>query len=292
VDGETADLLGFQDDAARRIAGNLHQPLMNHATARARALPLDQAQAYDHYLRSYFHIEKPTEAGLAEAHDACQRALEADPSFALVYEQLAWTHIHSALNAWVDHPAAALKAAAAEAARGIRYDANEPYLRSALGLALSLGGQTAEGLRECERAVRLSPADVEHAAFHAAALFYDGQPDAAFKRFDEAETLSPGYPPTTLFRGDALLASGQPGPAAGCFGEVALALPAYSWAWANLAVCCHETGDTARAAQAIETIRRQSPKMTVAYMDALMSHRPAVQVERVTGALRALGLAP
>jgi adenylate cyclase len=45
VDGETGDLLGFQDDAARRIAGNLHLPLMNHATARARALPLDRAQA-------------------------------------------------------------------------------------------------------------------------------------------------------------------------------------------------------------------------------------------------------
>jgi tetratricopeptide (TPR) repeat protein len=229
---------------------------------------------------------------MAAAFEASHRALEADPAFALVYEHLAWINIHSALNAWTDDPAAALKAAAREAAHGIQHDSNEPYLRSALGMALTLGGQAEEGLRECERAVRLAPADVEHATFHATAMAYAGQLDAALARFEEAETLSPGYPPTSLFRGEALLAAGRPGPAAHDFGETVLALPEYSWAWANLAVCCHETQDAARARQAIETVQRQSRRMTLSYMGALMSHRPKDLADRVVGALRELGLAP
>lgn len=290
VDADAGDLLGFQDEAARRISGNLHQPMMNHAIARARALPLEKAQPYDHYLRSFHHIERPTSAGMAAAFEACQRAREADPAFALVYEHLAWINIHSALNAWADDPEAALQAAAREAARGIQYDSKEPYLRSALGLSLALAGQAEQGLRETELAVRLAPADGEQVVFHAAALSLAGRTDAALKTFDEAEILSPGYPPITLFRGDALLADGHADQAAGCFGEAVLALPEYSWAWANLAVCCHETNDTRRAVQAIATIRRQSPKMTVSYMEALMSCRAPDFVERVVAALRHHGL--
>ena len=271
VDGDASDLLDFQDDAARRIAGNLFQPLVNHAVARARDLPVAQATACDHYLRSLQHIERPTAAGLAIAFDESQLALEKDPTFALVYEHLAWVHLHRAHNAWADDPIAALEAAADEATEGIRHDDKEAYLRSARAMALIQLGRRDEALRDAELAVRLSPADGEHVVFHAAAMGLSGAFEAALERFAESDRLIPGYPPAALFRGHALLATSNPTQAARSLGDAVLALPDYGWGWAHLAVALQLSGDATRAEHAVAMVRKVSPAMTLGYLERLMT---------------------
>ena len=289
-DGDADDLFDFQDDAARRIAGNLFQPLVNHAIARARDLPDAQATACDHYLRSLQHIERPTAAGLAIAFDESRLALEKDPTFALVYEHLAWVHLHRAHNAWADDPVAALEAAAGEATEGIRHDDKEAYLRSARAMALIQLGRQDEALRDAELAVRLSPADGEHVVFHAAAMGFAGAFEEALARFAESDRLIPGYPPAALFRGYTLLAAGDPEQAARQLNDFVLSIPDYGWGWANLAVCRHATGDLPRARQALDALRRVSPRMSLSYLSDLMAHSPPGLSSRMLEALADLGL--
>jgi DNA-binding SARP family transcriptional activator len=153
-DVELRDSLDLQDELARQIAGNLYQPLMTHATRRARQEPAEGSDEHRLYLQAYHHIERPTAEGMREAKSLLEKVLEIDPGYALAYESLAWVNFHSSFNGWTKDPWQGLQAARRDAARGLSLDDRNSYLRSSLetpnltlGLALALASQaTGKGL--------------------------------------------------------------------------------------------------------------------------------------------------
>jgi adenylate cyclase len=289
-DGDMEDELELQDERIERIAGNFFQPLMKHAIGRARNKPASGAQIYDHYLRSYHHIEHPTAAGMDEAHQACLKVLEADPGFALVYEHLGWIGIHRALNGWVEDPVATLRDAQRDTLRGIALDAKDGYLRSALGLIQVLLGQTEQGLRDSREASRLNPNDAEFTTFLGAGLAIAGRVDEALQVFDQAERLSPGYPPIRLFKAEALYSAGRTDEARQCCEELLAILPEYNWSLAGLAACQVELGDLPAARASVARLRQQSRTMTLAYLGRLLEPRDPLVVERLLASLQRAGL--
>jgi len=289
-DGDAGDLFEFEDEAAHRLSGQIHQPLMKHATNHARALPVGERKAIDHYLCAFQDIEHPSHRSVQDAYQSCQRALELDASFTLVYESLAWVHIHSSLNAWAGDPLDTLETAREAAAAGIRHDDKEAYLRSAYGFIQVLLGDIASGLREARLAVEINPNDGEHHAFLAAAMTLAGQHEEALATFDKADRLTPDYIPSVLFRGYALSALGRHGEAAECFEQVHVAIPEFVWCLAHLAVCRQRLGEHDKARRAVATIVAQNPAMSVSYMDRLMTHREAALREAFLADLREAGL--
>jgi TolB-like protein/Tfp pilus assembly protein PilF len=288
-DGDLGNIFDMQDTIARRIASNLYEPLMDKAVLEARRKPPTSADAYDLYLQAYRYMDKPTVKGMEEARRFARKVLAIDPGFALVYEILAWSHIHDAWNGWVEEPEAALQSAREEAARGVALDDKEAGARSALGFAEVFLGETERGLKESRASVALNPNVAPHVMLLGGALALAGRVDEALAALEEAEGLSPGYHPIRLFQGDAHFAAGRAEEAVGCYEEFLRVLPHFGWALLHLAACHVEQGHFEAAREVLVRLRAESPNMTPAYLRRLLRARDPAFVERLLGLLQTAG---
>lgn len=289
-DGSAEDLFAFQDEVTRKACGNLFQPLMKHAAARARIDSRSGAKTYDLYLHCWHLIERPTAAGIEEARVVCETVIETDPGFALIYEILAWVNIHAALNGWTDDPAVALREARDDALRGIAMDETEGYVRSGLGMAEGLLGNMEVSLRESQAAIDANPYDAEYLTFKGATLAFAGRLEEALAALDQADKLSPGYPPIGLFRGTAYVIAGMPDKARPLLEQTLMVLPEFNWIRACLVVCWVELRRLDLARQEVSTLVDRAPRLTQSYLRQLLISAPSVATERLIEALRAAGL--
>ncbi len=289
-DGDPEDLLDFQDEVTPKICGLLYYPLFSHAGKQAHRRAGDASGIHDLQLKAFHLIEHPTEAGVKEAHAVCLQVLDLDPGFALIHEQLAWVHIHSAFNAWVPEPQVALREARRVALRGVALDQREAYLRQALGLVDCLLGRVESGLEEARLAIRLNPYDVEFQTFLGASLTFIGRHDEAMEAFRQAEQLSADYPPTHLFKGTAYLFAGQPDQAAPLLQRLLNVLPEYNWGLVCLAACQALLGEREDAEDSLAILHRQGRGMGAGYIRALLSRCQPAYAEKLLSALSGFDL--
>jgi serine/threonine-protein kinase len=84
-----ADLLAMQDDIASEILNTLRPRLSGEAIERATRRYTDNAEAYRLYLQGRYHWNQGTIDGYQRAIEYFQRAIAADPNYALAYAGLA-----------------------------------------------------------------------------------------------------------------------------------------------------------------------------------------------------------
>jgi len=289
-DGDLSDIFEVQDALTRQICGNLYLPLMEHRWFKARNKPVTSADAYDLYMRALYHIERPTRAGLIEARRDCHRLIEIDPDFALIYEILMWVHLHEAWNGWVEDPEPALHAAREAAERGVARTDTNAYLRGALGFVEVFLGEFARGLADSRTAAALTPGDPAYSAILGGALAFAGRAEEAFDVLAATERLCPGYHVTRVFQGDLRFAVGRPEEAVPFYEEFLTVLPDFSYARLYLAACQVELGRTEAARRAVDQVRRDSPSLSLGYVEKLLRGRDPAVVDRLVAALAAAGL--
>jgi adenylate cyclase len=289
-DGDLGDIFEIQDAITRLISSNLYQPLMDYGSLKARQQPATSADAYDLYLRAMYYIDHPTREGIKEARQACQRALEIDPNFALVYELLMWTHLHDAWNGWAEDPEPKLRMARQEAAHGVTLEPKNAYLRGSLGFIEVFLGNEDSGLKELQAAVNLLPSDPIYHVLYGGALSFTGHTEEALRVLEEAERLGPGYHVTRLFEGDAHFVAGRTKEAVSCYEQLLMVLPHFSWALLYLTACHVELGQLEAAQQDVAKILAESPSMTQGYVKKLLHARELELVDRILRSLRAAGL--
>ena len=110
-DAEAGDGFEFRDAIVTGIAGNLYRPLLDHAVRLSLHQASGGESVFKLYARLFHDINYPDRSTQARVRELCQRIIDADPGFALVYEGLAWTHLHDAFCAWTDDPDEALRLA-------------------------------------------------------------------------------------------------------------------------------------------------------------------------------------
>ncbi|MEM7171781.1 MAG: adenylate/guanylate cyclase domain-containing protein [Pseudomonadota bacterium] len=288
--GSTEDLFTLQDDVTHKISGNLFHPLMKHAAQRARIKSQIGAKTYDRYLHCWHLIERPTAAGIEEARVDCEKIIDSDPDFVLVYELLAWVNIHGALNGWVEDPQVALSEAREAALRGISLDEKEAYLRSGLGMAEGLRGNIDASLRESQAAIDANPYDAEYPTFMGASLAFAGRLDEALAAFEKADRLSPGYPPIALFQGTAYLLAEQPGGAKAHLEQSLMTLPEYNWIRVCLAAALVALGQPDAARREVARLIDEAPRLTQGYLRTLLTPVNSQACDSLIVALQEAGL--
>jgi serine/threonine-protein kinase len=88
-DRKVEDALEIQADIANAIAGALELELLDPLASRASTPGrTTDPVAYDFYLRGLYFSHAPNEEGIQKSIDYYQRAIEADPDFALAYAGL------------------------------------------------------------------------------------------------------------------------------------------------------------------------------------------------------------
>src|SRR5690348_8265515 len=135
-DRDLADVFAVQSDVAEKVADALRAQLLPGESARIASVPTQNQQAYDLFLKGRYLFNQlqtssardPVAVG-REATDAYDRAVAADPQFALAYAQL--SYLQSYLHWYgVDRHTAVVDSArdAAERALALQPDLPEAHL--------------------------------------------------------------------------------------------------------------------------------------------------------------------
>jgi serine/threonine protein kinase/tetratricopeptide (TPR) repeat protein len=162
-DREMRDVLDIQDEISRAIVDTLRLQLAKDTTLVRR--DMHSPEAYSLYLRGRYYHEKHTPEGYDKARQCYERALAADPEYALAFLGLADNYLQNAFYGF-QYPKDALAGAKEAATRALEMDDSLPEGHALLGTML--------GIADCDwRAAGL--------AFHRALELNPNSPNVIFR---------------------------------------------------------------------------------------------------------------
>ena len=239
-DRQLEDIFALQDEISRSIVDALKLRLGGESAPVVA--PTKSLDAYTTYLKGRFHFNKFTEVGLRKAFDLFQSALLQDPGFARAHAGIAdvWCDL---ADDWVAPEDAYPRAkAAAERAlqrdpeladamisigkvlcwhqwafaegvrqveRAVKLSPNNSEAHWVLGTGLPLVGRLRDGISAVRKALELDPLRVEYFGWATRLLLYAGDYDAAIKQGAETFEIDDKYGRGFVFVGSAYLAKGD-----------------------------------------------------------------------------------
>jgi TolB-like protein/DNA-binding winged helix-turn-helix (wHTH) protein/Tfp pilus assembly protein PilF len=204
-DRELSGLLAVQQEIAQEIADEIQLTLgdkrsgsrnggsatASSAANRPTMTPPASYEAYDFYLKGRFFWNKRTAAGLHQAADYFQEAIDKDPNYAAAYAGLADTY--ALLSTWNYVPSKDFMPKARDAAlKALQIDDTQPEAHASLALIAEqydYDWQTAE--KEFRRAIQLDPDYATGHQWYAECLAFLGRFDEAFAESERARQLDP-----------------------------------------------------------------------------------------------------
>jgi serine/threonine-protein kinase len=203
-----ADLFAVQEEIARAIAGRLEVEL---APAETLVRPATASlEAYGLYLRGRMHWNRRTPDGLRQAVDYFERAVTADPGYALAYSGLADAYSLMPAYAPEADPAAAIDKARTAALRALELAPDLAEAHASYGSVASLTGDLAAAETAFRRAIELDPryATAHHWYGHLLVRLLD-RPREAVAELELARRLDPASSPILAMLAGAYYRAGS-----------------------------------------------------------------------------------
>ena len=190
-DRELQDVLTLQSDVTDGIARHV-EVAVNGTPARLSGPPRTVApDVYEAYLKGNFALHKNSRAGLEEARQHFQAALDADPKFAPAYAGLAATYSALGLVFYGEPPANTRPKVLAAARKALELDPELSEARAELGDALQKDWHWAEAEAQYRQAIELSPNNAAAHAGLAQWLLCQGRTEEALASARRAQELDP-----------------------------------------------------------------------------------------------------
>lgn len=230
-DGKLEDIFDLQDRITTEVIGAIEPTILKAEIDRARRKPADNLEAYDYYLRALPHIYAIRPDENLTAIELLDKAIDLDPDYATALAHAAWCLVQRATRAWPpvgeDDRATAVSLARRALAAGrdeplsivlggfvlvaLREDYNtgleavrravsqhsgSGFINSIAGYALVFGGDPEQGKDLLDKAMELSPRDVNffsHLIGVATAHLICGRPGIAAELAERSIALNPGW---------------------------------------------------------------------------------------------------
>lgn len=231
-DRDLEDIFSLQDEVTQKIVEALEVTLTVKEQQQLRAIPTDNLEAYDFYLKGSAYFSRTTKDAIAQARQMYQKAIDLDPDYADAYAALGvsyWVEwiwqftqdsnvliqanelIQKALALDDASPSAymvlgflqALKknyAQALESVRkGIALDPNNPDAYLLMGFFLTVSGKAEEAITHIKKAMRLNPHYPFIYAFRLGmAYHFTNRYDEAISEYKKSITLNPDFIPVHI----------------------------------------------------------------------------------------------
>ncbi len=198
-DREMSDVFAIQDEIAESVARALEKSFGTAGAPPRRRQPTTVVRAYDYYLRGRQFLYRDDKRNLAFARQMFQRAIEADPDYALAFAGLA--DAYSYLHAQAGGRRADLQRALEASRRALELAPDLGEAWSARGHALSIAGRHDEAERAFRAALERNPRLFEARYFYARAACARGELEKAARHFELACELRPDdFQATLLLR--------------------------------------------------------------------------------------------
>jgi DNA-binding SARP family transcriptional activator len=254
--------LQSRDELVATIAGSLYPPLMAHLRRETLYHPPSDANSTELYAQLFHLSNFPSQATQETAREQCFKLIAADPLHVQVYESLAWTYLHDAINAWHSNPAERLRRAREAAAKGISLNSAEPYVRVAMAHVATLEGNSRHAQEELHLALACSPNDGIVAALVSGGLAWLGLTESAFEQLRVARKLNPDYNIIAYSETFAHAMDGNMQEAVHACERFLITNPDYHMMQAILAACLAQTGEEERARKIVSDLSEHNSRLS------------------------------
>jgi TolB-like protein/class 3 adenylate cyclase/Flp pilus assembly protein TadD len=288
-DEDIKSLFDLQDEITRQIVGTLAVKLTRLEQERAFSKPTSNLRAYDYVLRGREYLQRATRKDTRGARRLLQRAIELDPDYALAYVALGWTHMHDYWFGWSEFPDRTLQQAYDLARKALSLDETVAAAHGLLGAVYLNQLEYERATDELDRAIELSPNDVQSHADRGRVMVWSGRPDKAVEALETVQKYDPNMGPTNAMNlGLAYYLQGRYDDAIGTLEHSLVKNPDYVFGHNVLAAAYAQAGRSEDAARTAQTVRRLQPFFEVESYGTMLrdsSHR-----ERIAAGLRRAGL--
>ena len=293
-DRDLEDIFQLQDEIANQIAATIEPHLVVAESLRARGAEPGDLDAWDLYLRGTWHLYTFTEAGLEEARDYFERAIERDADLAAAYGRLAYVHVQRYWYGPLANRDSEIDRAFEAARRAIALDERDALGHFALGRAYALRREFENAASELQRAIDLNP-NFAQAHFALGQIhYYCDRLESALDSINTAITLSPHDQHIWTFYlvraftfcklGDLEAAERS------AWAGVRQANATY-WAFAGLASILGQAGKKDDAGAVIGELLTLKPEYSCAYAEADLGNLPGEKfTQNFVRGLRAVGV--
>src|SRR5690348_14587097 len=213
--------------AAREILEAMNAQVTSEEKSRLSSSRKTTPEAYEAYMRGWYHARKGTDADRARAHEFFEKAIEKDPNFARAYASLAVLRAHGgffragtgsldartqtrewarralklddtlaeahAALAWIEMDDWNWTGAEQEFRRAIELNPNLPVARTWYAQFLSSMRRFEESLAQAEIARRLDPVSPDTSVHSAEPYLNAGRVDDAIESYRKVLELEPSY---------------------------------------------------------------------------------------------------
>ncbi len=190
-DREVQDVLALQSDVTYGIARHIEVAVSGTPRGSPVAPRTVAPDVYEAYLKGRFALHKNSRAGLAEALQHFQAAVDADGTFAPAYAGLAATYSALGLVFYGEPPSETRPKTLVAARKALELDPDLAEARALLANALQKDWRWAEAEAEYRRAIELSPSDAAAHAGLADWLLCQGRTEEALASARRAQELDP-----------------------------------------------------------------------------------------------------
>jgi TolB-like protein/Tfp pilus assembly protein PilF len=187
-DREFRDIFEIQKDIAERVSGTLQLSLFSDPMPIVRRTTAD---TYSAYLRGLFQYRTFSQAGLAEAVAALEKAIALDPDYAPARTLLATVRINQAIIGEIDY-AEGFEMARSNVEHALDLDPNYAFaISSRAWIAMSYERDFHAAARYFRRALELAPNDAALLSNLAVLARRLGRPDRAIELTNRSIALNP-----------------------------------------------------------------------------------------------------
>jgi TolB-like protein len=291
-DRDVDDIFAVQDEITRSVAGAIEPSLLAAESIRALARSPDDLGAWELVARAQAHFWRLTRADHEAAVKILEHAVLAYPDYASARSLLGFRLIFAAHMGWLPRDEG-LSHGHQHAVRAVALDERDSWGHIGLGYWAMMQRRTEESIAAFRRAVALNPNSAA-AHGHLSHIFaFAGQDREAIVHAEEAIRLSPLDPEMAFFLGGIAVAHYT----AGRFTESlkyatdALRLrPGFQGGQRMRCASLAQTGAVDEARAMLDTIRREQPQLSAAWIRASVPYQTPELIERFIDGMRKAGL--
>jgi adenylate cyclase len=293
-DRELEDVFEVQDEIRQSIVTSVAPEYLSAEMQRAQRKEERNLDAWDAFMRSYWHFLRYTEDDNAAAQRLLRKAIDLDPQQANYHGLLAVTHVMDAFYGWSESGDASFRVALESAERALALDEQDTLALRSIGLVHFFSKNHDVALSYYERAVAVNPNEAVNRALLGAALGVAGNYDAALEQFEIAMRLSPRDVHISAWYSYLAVAAfvmGRDEEAAEWARKSVEANPQFPGGYRTLAASAGNLGQLTEAEAARARLQELLPHLTIAQLrESLPYFKNADDLERYLDGLREAGL--
>ncbi len=293
-DRELKDVFQVQDEITQSIVTSVAPEYLSAEMRRAQRKDVRNLDAWDAFMRGYWHLLRYTKDDNAAAQRLVRKAIDLDPHQANSHGILAVTHLMDAFYGWSESRAASFRVALESAERGFALDDQNTQALRSIGLVHFFSKNHDVALSYYERAVAVNPNEAENRALLGAALGVAGDYDAALGQLKTAIRLSPRDAHIATWYNNLAVAAfvvGREEEAAEWARKTVQANPQLSGGYRTLGATYGNLGRLTEAEAARVKLQELLPHLTIAQLrERLPYFKNPDDLERYLDGLRKAGL--